>query len=284
MKDIELLHRVYSSVDKTQKFIFKSYLNHILEISYIDKDDGKDILCVPTQSGCNQGCLFCHMTGSNIPVDNLNHFELTESIRETVNLLKLDENKPRLISYMGCGEPLCNPLNMLISMNHLNTTHTNIRFGLATILPKDSEEAFINFGKRIKEHKLNVKVHLSLHFTNDQQRHKWLPASGDILPSLDLLRWYRDYTGNKIEIHYTAIDGVNDNYDDAYRLHGLTEGIPVKLLQFNPKDGLKSEPSNGTGAFTLWLDNKAGTEIYTPPGRDIGASCGQFDLEYYKAL
>ena len=67
MSKVTLKQRVSSKLDTTQKFLYTTDSGKVLEISYIDKNDGKDILCAPTQSGCTQGCLFCHMTGSGIP-------------------------------------------------------------------------------------------------------------------------------------------------------------------------------------------------------------------------
>ena len=282
MTKLKLETVVSSAIDKTQKFIFTSGLTRVLEVSYIDKDDGKDILCVPTESGCAQGCLFCHMTGSSVPVLSLSEEEILQAVQSVRLRLNLTGEKPLLVSYMGCGEPLCNWYQVAQSMSAIHTACDNSRFALATILPKDHEAVMLAMGKYVKFNNLNLKIHLSLHFTTDELRHKWLPSAGDLIPSLQLLRWYRDYTGNKIEIHYTPINGVNDSYEDARRLVNLIgeDKIPIKLLTFNPKPGLLAECTDSMRNFKLWSgwDN---VEIYTPPGRDIGASCGQFDLKYY---
>ena len=285
MSHLTLEQRVSSKLDTTQKFIFTTDTGKVLEVAYIDKNDGKDILCVPTQSGCTQGCLFCHMTGSGLAwATNLTADEIATAVELTRALMGLSDEKPLLVSYMGCGEPLRNPSPMLNSMLLLKVVVPQIRFGLATILPRGSEERLIQVGRFIKRHKINLKVHLSLHFTDDVVRQKWMPSAAALIPSLDLLRWYRDYTGNKIEIHYSPIQGVNDSFEDAQKLSSLiAPATPIKLLHFNPKEGLPSVPSEQTNEFDYWLHNLGlTTELYTPPGRDIGASCGQFDLQFYK--
>ena len=47
---LELKRIVKSSQDKTIKFIFYTEDKLIIEFSYINKDDGKDIICVPSQT------------------------------------------------------------------------------------------------------------------------------------------------------------------------------------------------------------------------------------------
>jgi 23S rRNA (adenine2503-C2)-methyltransferase len=285
---LELKHHVCSQQDKTQKFLFTTD-GMTLEVSYIDKGDGKDILCVPTQSGCNQGCLFCHMTGSNIPVQNLPAGAIVAAVQLVRHQLNLTGEKPLLISYMGCGEPLRNTSNLRMSMKQLQQDIPQVRFALATIMPQRCEAEWIELGKFVKELGIDLKIHLSLHFVEDEVRERWLPKAGKIAPSLHLLNWYRDFTGNKIEIHYAPIKGFNDTFEDALALSWLigrtktSNKTVVKLLQFNQKPGLAVEASPHLEDFESDLSVYGiNTERYTPPGRDIGASCGQFDLDAYR--
>lgn len=285
MAALHLQQRVRSQIDNTQKFLFITSEDKVLEVSYIDKNDGKDILCVPTQSGCTQGCLFCHMTGSGVPSVNLEAHDIVEAVKQVRETLGLTGEKPLLISYMGCGEPLCNSEETVHSMIQLQAQIPQVRFAMATILPQGSAEGFIRLGHTVRFHKLNLKIHLSMHFTEDYQRQRWMPRAETLRPSLDLLRWYRSFTGNKIEVHYTPIDAINETTQSAYLISKMVgDDILVKLLQFNPKENLQCRPSDSVGEFESWLNaNGVMTETYTPPGRDIGASCGQFDLQFYKA-
>lgn len=279
------LSNIKSSLDKTRKFLYENEFSQILEVSHIDKDDGKDIICAPTQSGCTQGCLFCHMTGSGVDAIGLSPKDMVDGVLGVYYDLDLWTNtKPLLVSFMGCGEPLCNSVNLAQALVSLRQAVPYSRFALATILPKGSEEDFIKLGRFVKDHGINLKIHLSLHFTDDTLRLKWMPYAGLIMPSLDLLRWYHNFTGNNVEIHYTPIQGVNDTDTDVLKLKEMVgEYIPIKLLQFNPKPGLKSVPSDKVDSMCNRMDTYDMTyETYTPPGRDIGASCGQFDLSYYQ--
>lgn len=282
--DIELVEVISSKVDRTQKLIFKNIDNQILEISYIDKGDGKNILCVPTQNGCSQGCLFCHLTGSKIEVSDLLDLDMIDAVQFAQKYLELDPEKPLLVSFMGSGEPLLNWNDVARTMETLSRANKKIRFALATILPQGSEVELVKLGQFVREKEIDLKIHLSLHYTLDDQRQKWMPGAGLILSSLDLLQWYRDFTGNRIEIHYTPIAGVNDLDVDVCRLEYLlrSRDIPVKLLEFNPRAELQARPSEDGRFYYLLRNARVKCEHYTPPGRDIGASCGQFDLKYYK--
>lgn len=283
---LELKNIVHSELDPTQKFLFLNDEKKALEVSYIDNGTGKDIICVPTQHGCSQGCLFCHLTdlGASRVGDVLNT-DIVEAVQKVREELGLGTERPLLISYMGAGEPLCTQVEDLYeSMKELSKIHPKIRFALSTTLPEGYEEEFIFLGKLVKEAGINLKIHLSLHFTQDIQRQKWLPKTGRIKPSLDLLEWYRDYTGNAVEIHYTLIDWINDRDQDIAELDLLLgrRSITLKLLEFNPKSGLNAKPSGKAEKFTKALSPNFVVEVYTPPGRDIGASCGQFDLDSYR--
>ena len=284
---LELKKVVHSELDVTQKFLFLDDQKRAIEISYIDNGTGKDILCVPSQHGCRQGCLFCHLT--DLKADyafDVKDTDLVEAVGRVREELGLGTERPLLISYMGAGEPVSAHVeNLFESMKALQQTHPKIRFGLATTLPDGYEEEFIFLGKLVRDSRINLKVHLSLHFTQDIQRQKWMPKAGRIKPSLDLLEWYRDYTGNAVEIHYTLIDWINDQDQDIAELDRLLghRNITLKLLEFNPKSGLVAKPSDKAEKFIQALSPKIVVEAYTPPGRDIGASCGQFDLDFYRS-
>jgi len=66
----------------TIKYIFYTEDKLVIEFSYIDKDDGKDIICVPSQTMCNIGCKFCHTTDyiGKIKTRNLTKEEIVAGI------------------------------------------------------------------------------------------------------------------------------------------------------------------------------------------------------------
>lgn len=289
-KVIKLLKIIDSRVDKTIKFVFLSAGN-ILEFSYINKDDGKDIICVPTQTACNMGCKFCFMSDiKKIPVRNLEFYEICGLVEAVIRILKLTEKEDRnnvlLISYMGCGEPLLNTENVIKASYAIQETMKNeyqtVRFAVASMIPRlYLMEKFIYI---VRELGLKMKFHLSLHSADPMVRKSLIPSAESIEESVDQMIKFVAVTDNSAEIHYALIKDINDRDIDAEMLVALLKGRPVsvKFLAYNPKPTLDFKESERVEYFRKKLE-EAGikTEFYRPPGWDVGSSCGQFLMDYY---
>jgi 23S rRNA (adenine2503-C2)-methyltransferase len=291
---MQFIKTVKSKRDNTIKYIFKTEDKLILEFSYLNKDDGKDIICLPSQTMCNVGCKFCHTTEyiGKIKCRNLLYSEIIESTDYILNDLNVfKNNRTLLLSFMGCGEPILNVDNLIYSMNYMKKTYEEngipyVRFAIATSIPKYKAEEFFKLTFQIQENNLPVKIHLSLHYTIDIIRKDWMKNSLDIIPSLSAVDFYKKLTGNAVEIHYTLIDGVNDTEQDAILLSSFLKdkNINVKFLFYNEKDSIDYHASNRekVSIFRKYLDKYNIThEYYIPVGLDIGASCGQFLMDYY---
>lgn len=157
---MKFLNKIYSKIDKVVKYVFE-YNKQIVELSYIDNGTGKDIICVPTHTMCNLGCKFCHTTDyiGKIPIVKITFHEIFYGINYIINDLKLNNNT-LLISYMGCGEQFnCTKLDIidgmdLVRLNYSYEKFKNVRFGIATCLPKDSIVNFFIFCNSVKERKI----------------------------------------------------------------------------------------------------------------------------------
>lgn len=284
------LKRTVNDIDNTIKYIFYTEDNLIIEFSYINKDDGKDIICAPCQTMCNIGCKFCHTTDyiGKLKIRNLTDLEIVECIDFIYTDLSLEKH-PRtlLISFMGCGEPILNVDNIISSMNIINKKYEiYTRFAIATSLPENKYIEFFKMTHEIDKNKLPVKLHLSLHYTMDQIRTQWMPNSMDIISSLSAVDFYKKKTNNPVEIHYTLLDGINDTEQDAILLTNLIKDrdFNVKFLFYNKKDSLNINPSDKERLKTFKrYFNKYNIEheYYVPPGLKIGASCGQFLMQEY---
>lgn len=289
---LKLKKIVNSNVDNTIKYIFyRNHDNAILEFSYISKNDGKDIICVPSQTMCAIGCKFCHTTDyiGKIKVSPILGVDIVEGIDYIYKDLKLSENpKTLLISFMGCGEPVLNYKNVIETMGLIKCEYKDIhtRFAIATSLPDVVFPDFFEMTRLIKSYELPIKLHISLHYTNDKLRNEWMPKAINIESTLAAAEFFKAYTNNPVEIHYALIEGVNDTRDDAYNLCGLIKdkGFNVKFLFYNEKTSLGMHPSEikQFEMFKAYLDQiDVQAEYYKPPGLDVGASCGQFLMDEY---
>jgi adenine C2-methylase RlmN of 23S rRNA A2503 and tRNA A37 len=158
------------------------------------------------------------------------------------------------------------------------------RFAVASIAP--SVAAVEGFANSVRHFGLNCKFHLSLHSVDERTRRRLMPATRTVPEAFRAAATYQFVTHNQVEVHYTLIEGVNDFAHDAMNLAERLRGRnwTVKIIDFNPIGYLKSEAY--TKAVDRFREHLHGcgitTEFYTPPGRDIGASCGQFIAEEYK--
>ena len=87
MKELELKKLVHSTVDNTIKYIFYTEDKLIVEFSYINKNDGKNIICCPVSTFCTIGCKFCHTAEfiGKIKNRNLTTFEISNGVNYIYN-------------------------------------------------------------------------------------------------------------------------------------------------------------------------------------------------------
>jgi adenine C2-methylase RlmN of 23S rRNA A2503 and tRNA A37 len=280
---MQLIDSIKSSVEDVYKLIYNGSDNIPLEVSYIRKNDGKDILCVPTQTSCKMGCKFCHLTGLDIPAKNLAPEEILDLVKAALEF-QCPDNPTLLISFMGAGEPLLNVSGIIESAKLIQALpgYQNIRFAISTIIP--SRKAFTDFTEQVISNKLPFKIHWSLHCITTEVRKNLMPSAMPAVQSLYLLSNYIKLTGQPVEIHYTLMAGINDTPFDIECISTIVDRkMTIKLLRFSPKS---DEPtlmeSQSTAQFRAQLEQNGFTvEVYSPPGRDIGSSCGQFILDQY---
>lgn len=291
-KYLTLKKIVTSSDDGTTKYVFfRNSGGAILEFSYINKNDGKDIICVPCQTMCNVGCKFCHATDyvNKIPRQNLLSDEIVDGVDFIYEHLKLINNKRTLlISFMGMGEPVLNMENIVLSMSGIKDKYvdTNVRFAIATSIPKNGVSDYFELVTIIKKLSLPVKMHISLHYTCNETRMKWMPNSLDIKSTISLAEFFKSYTNNPVEIHYALIKNVNDRLCDAVKLSELimNRNFEVKFLFYNEKQSLDAQSSD-IKQYKIFEEilstNGIRSEYYIPPGMSIGSSCGAFLMDEY---
>lgn len=274
---------IKSNTDNTYKYIY-SEGGTVYELSYINKNDGKDIICAPTQTSCNLGCKFCHLTGLNKPAQNIDGGTLFELIDDVISEIE-NKHDTLLISYMGAGDPLMNVGGVIgsakVIKNKYKETYKIVRFAIASIIPK--QKFMDDFEQQVKESGLDFKFHLSLHATDTELRADLMPNAMNHVAAINALNRYANNTG-KTEVHYTLINNVNDTRKDLERLINSVKGIntTIKLLRYSIKNDVNMSESSKMDWFCREL-NKSGikSEIYDPPGRDIGSSCGQFEVARY---
>ena len=289
--------------DGTIKSVYDIANNKIIEMSMLYNKVDKDVICVPTHYYCNLGCKMCHLTNSklNKPMIPIKIDDFLYCIIETLKKYKTNQKK-LLISFMGVGEPLLN-IRLIDDVFQNEETikelgYEEISYALSTMMPNDNLKRLKNIVNTLN---ISLKVHFSLHTPMTAKRKDLIPGSNiSICESLELLSDYRKViksndiimknykkfhqTDDPIEIHYTLIQDVNDSNEELTDLINLLKKykITIKFIKFNPTNDLEisSNEKKWLSQITNSIPNLR-VKTYSPPGREIGSSCGEFTKHYY---
>ena len=228
--------------------------------------------------------------GVGEPLLNLN---LIKEVYQKADMLKKELNYDTIGYALATMMPNNNILKLTEMVDSLNiplkvhfSMHTPIdaeRFDLIPSTRVSIEEALaylIRYRDKIQKNPKIMSEYVKLHRTNDP-----------------------------IEIHYTLIKGVNDSEQELEVVCNLLSkyNIPIKFIRFNPinelerstieeiwvkeiKEKVRFNPINELERSTIeeiWVKEikekvpALRVKTYSPPGREIGSSCGEFTKHYY---
>lgn len=294
-------------IDNSIKSVFKTKENNIIEMTQLFNRKDTDVICVPTHHYCNLGCKMCHLTniGSNKKMIPINIKDFIESLKISLTNkegIKRTNNKKLLISFMGVGEPLLN-LKLLRDVFEVeeyiksSLNYEYISYAISTMMPNDNIDELI---KIVEFYEVPLKIHFSLHNPFDSKRIELIPSSKvSIKDSLGLLYKYNStIKSNKrimniynkfhtidelIEIHYTLIKDINDSNYCLKELIYLLEQYPmtIKFIKFNEVNDMKRSDKEDLFVNVLSRIDNVRVKRYSPPGKNIGSSCGEFTKYYY---
>ncbi len=273
-----VLEKYISKLDGTEKYLFKLYDGSVIESVLMRYEYGNSV-CVSTQVGCRQGCLFCASTKNGF-VRGLSAGEILGQI-EAITREHQGEDGFRVdnIVLMGIGEPLDNYdavvkfLHLVNDKNGLNIGYRHISLSTCGLVPEI---------KRLADEGLPITLSISLHAPNNEIRDKIMPVNHRyrIEELLSACREYQKKTGRRISFEYALIDGVNDTASCAVELASRLKGLlcHVNLIPVNPikEKNFKKTTKNNLILFTNTLNNsKINATVRRRLGADIDAACGQ---------
>lgn len=297
--------------DNSLKSVFAKDDNKIIEMTLLFNKEGMDVVCAPTHHFCNLGCKMCHLTNKGLNkqmtpiIINDFIYALKQTVTQNINdtfVRRTNKNK-LLISFMGVGEPLLNL--KLINEVYQNESllkkvlgYDKIGYAISTMMPNNN---LLKLTEMVNELSIPLKVHFSLHTPIDKDRLDLIPSTKvTIKEALEYLQFYcntlqkneeflKKYvqfhrTNDPIEIHYTLIKNVNDGEIELKEICNLLSKykIPIKFIRFNPTNTL--EKSEQEEKWIKVISKKIPNlriKTYSPPGREIGSSCGEFTKHYY---
>lgn len=281
-RNMEVIEKYQSAKDGSTKLLFELEDKNRVE-AVILRDGERLTGCVSTQVGCRMGCTFC----STAKIGLIRNLRIGEIVRQIIFMNQILSGKDEKLSnivFMGMGEPLDNLENLneaikiILDESGLNFSHRKVTVstcGMADELNKMYEEL---------DSPVNLAV--SLNFTDNEMRQKYMPVSKKY-PVESLISTLKNLPLQKrkrITIEYVLLKGINDTQKDANYLAKMLKGLPVKinLIVYNDSDiGFDSATEENVLIFQEILQNKGFSAfIRKSLGSDIEGACGQLYAKY----
>lgn len=277
-----------SNIDRSVNFI-EDQLVGFLESRYVRKVPEYFICYLSSQTGCNKGCKFCHLTASK--QTNFTNSDYQDYLSQAIQVYRhyrneKDTAKTIHYNFMARGEALANPnfLNegdeILLALAQLaKKENLNPKFNVSTIIPKNLNKSLEDIFKII-----HPTIYYSLYSTNPDFREQWLPSAMNVQDSLKILKEYQKISKKIIKIHHTFIEGQNDSEDDVKDMINEIKKqdliVEFNLVRYNPfSEEQGQESSEKTIERNLELiRNSIDGKVQMIPrvGFDVKASCGMF--------
>ena len=266
----EILHR-QESADGTVKYLWRLWDGNAVE-SVVMRYRYGNTVCISSQVGCRQGCIFCASSGLGLVRD----LTAGEMLEEVLYAERDSGAKLTGIVLMGIGEPLENYENVrrFLSLANdpegLNIGMRHISLSTCGLVPQIG---------RLAEEDLQLTLSVSLHAPDDETRKKLMPIARkyDLASLMEACRAYWDKTGRRISYEYAPIRGVNDSPEQMKllaehmrRVHGH-----VNLIPLNRVPGSKLEPGNARELARRLQELGCNATVRRRLVADIDAACGQ---------
>jgi 23S rRNA (adenine2503-C2)-methyltransferase len=279
-----------SQLDRSVNFV-EEQLVGFLESRFVRKCDDYFVAYLSSQTGCNRGCTFCHLTvtGQTSFVDSSHNDFMAQAIQIFKHYRK--ETKPAKYmhySFMARGEPLANKI-LLDSGDELLSKLGQVakeeglpaKFNISTIMPQTLKKSLIDVF-----HYVNPTIYYSMYSTNQAWRDEWMPAAMPVEEAIRRLKEYQSFSKKIIKIHHPFIAGQNDSEEevnavcDVLEKHNLI--CEFNLVRYNPaspEQGLESSEeiiNRNIGIIQNRFSFNSKVQIIPRVGFDVKASCGMF--------
>ena len=266
---------VFEATDGTRKLTWKTLSGGQIE-SVLIPTESRNTLCISSQVGCAINCQFCLTAKMGLRAQ-LTAAEIVDQVVQVRRRFE-DEKHISNVVFMGMGEPLHNPDNVIPATNIL-LDRVGLDFSRRKVTVSTS--GLIPQIRRLGEES-SARLAVSLNATTNEVR-DWIMPINRRYPLEDLMSTLREFRmgkGERITFEYVMLKGVNDSDDDARRIVKLTANIPTKinLIPFNPHPGTEfecSSPERIEEFREVLASKNVFASIRQTRGDDGMAACGQ---------
>lgn len=271
-----VLHRLEDGGDGTVKYLLRMDDGAVVETVAMRYRYGTSV-CVSSQVGCRQGCIFCASTVGGKERD-LSAGEMVEQVWAA----RRDSPDPERVNHvvvMGMGEPLENYdelvrfLRLVGHRDGLGLSPRRVTVSTCGIVPRIHDLA---------RERVAVTLAISLHAPDDELRNRLMPVNRrwPVAEVVEAARRYQEVSGRRVTFEYAMIEGTNDRPEHARELARLLSGLSahVNLIPLNPVPGspLGATPRDRIRAFRdILAEGGVRATIRRQLGTSIEAACGQ---------
>jgi 23S rRNA (adenine2503-C2)-methyltransferase len=255
--------------DGTVKVLLRTHDHRPIEAVLMRYHDGRNSLCLSSQSGCPLTCAFC-ATGQMTFGRNLTESEILDQALYFRRMVTVDH-----AVFMGMGEPMINLANVLAACRRLpDLGITHRRTAISTV-------GWIPGIRAMADDPMPLRLALSLHAADPALREELMPVN-ERYPLEDVIAACEAFYERKrrmIFVEYVMLSGVNDSVIQARGLVDLLDPrrFKVNLIPYNPTDSeFDGSTPKAIEAFRAELERGGlGATVRLTRGRDIDAACGQ---------
>lgn len=277
-----------SQIDQSVNFV-EEQLKGFIEARYVRREDEYFNCYLSSQTGCNKGCRFCHLTATKqTQFDDVTPDGFIKQAQDVFQHYRAEKKPAKFVhySFMARGEALANKFmtdnadEILLPLCELAVGHGLIpKVNISTIMPKTMPFSLSNIFRII-----TPTIYYSMYSMNEQFRQKWMPAAMNVGQALNILYEYQQATKKIVKIHYAFIKGENDNLSDlkeviaAVNDHNLQiEFNIVRYNPFSPEQGTESDEETIQRNYGYLKGRLPGkVRLVKRVGFDVKASCGMF--------
>lgn len=287
---MKLVQTLVSQLDASVNFIFKGDFPGYLEARYVRRAPNYVVCYLSSQSGCRQGCNFCHLTktGQTSLIDvDISGYET--QIDTVLNHYSSLGNPAKTIHFglMSRGSALANQYFVknnqeILRMMAEKALQCNLfpRYTVSTILPK------IIKGKNLADlfPVIHPDFYYSIYSMDPVFRKKWLPNALPAEEGLDLLKDWQNKTKKIPKLHWAFIQNENDSQQNVEEIANAVSGrnlrVDINIIRYNPPDAASQEATIAAIDTNVALLKKmlpsSMIKVVARVGEDVFASCGTF--------
>src|SRR6185503_301350 len=229
---LAVVDRRHSAVDPFVKYLFRGDDGRVFEAVRIPLEKPRWSVCVSSQVGCALACAFCE-TGRLGFTRNLEAWEIVEQV---LTIRREGPERPvTSVVFQGQGEPFQNYDQVIRAARILQhpcggrIRGRNITISTVGILPMI---------ERYTAEGHPYRLILSLTSAFDERRSGLIPAGRryGVAELAAAVRRHAEKAGDRVNLAWVLMSGVNTGEDEADELARLFRGAPVRLSIIDVND------------------------------------------------